>query len=95
MIIDSKKRGGNYLLDAEAVAFTGAANAAAIVAAFAAKLNPNTVSRSFAEYPGVRFWYVHDLCTVYNIDHYAAQGILNTLMQTGVVTGPQPVNYSE
>jgi hypothetical protein len=94
MIGDIKKNGGNYLLDAEAVAFTGATNAAAIVTAFAAYANPNVQPKTFAEYGATRYWPLHDLCTVYGIDHNAAQGMINNLIHAGTVSG-QPVTYAQ
>jgi hypothetical protein len=94
MIGDNHIRGGNFLTDAEAVAFTGAANAAAIVTAFANYANPNVQSKTFAEHGSTRYWGVHDLCAVYGIDHYAAQGKLNQLIHDGQISG-QVVTYAQ
>ncbi|MDD5410915.1 MAG: hypothetical protein PHF31_05795 [Methylobacter sp.] len=87
MIGNINIRGGNFLTDAEAVAFTGAANAAAIVTAFNAKPNPNTVSKTFPEYGATRWWPVHALATVYGIDHNEVQGKLNDLIAAGSISG--------
>ncbi len=94
MISDIKTRGGNFLTDAEAVTFTGAANAAAIVAAFAVNPNPNIQPRTFPEYGATRFWAVHNLATVYNIDHNAVMGMLNGFVAAGSISGPV-VTYSQ
>ena len=94
MIGDIKTRGGNFLTDAEAVTFTGAADANAVVTAMAAAKHPTCVSKTFTEYGATRFWPLHGLCTAFGIDHYAAQGMLNGFIAAGSISGPV-VTYAQ
>lgn len=86
MISNPTIRGGNFLTDTEAVAFTGAADINALIAAFTtyANLNAQPITLPVNQ-SQVRHWPVHALCTVYVIDIYVGQSRLIDLVRTGVV----------
>jgi hypothetical protein len=86
MISNPQIRGGNFLTDTEAVAFTGVADVNALITAFNTYANPNAQPLTFpVNQTAVRHWPLHALCTVYVIDHNAGQARLIDLVRTGAV----------